>query len=299
MTTTQSIPLEFSDVPVLDVKADAIRLEMVPVEAGGQPRIEVDARGNSSRQPVTVEKDIDTNAVRVRVHTSWADLPFAGEDVVKRMRIYVPQHVRAKLVSSMGRVRVEKLAGCDLDIATSAGTVELDDVRGRLSVSVDSGSVRGEHLGGTFNVRSQAGSVKLSIDALDPGTHTVRTSMGAVKVELAKGLTVRVETSATLGSARSNYPSTPNADTVLRLEAELGSVKVREGGTPEDARHGDWPDWRRFWHDVVGSVAEQLDTPPKAPKKVSDAELREVLDLVQQGKITAADAERLIRAMGV
>jgi hypothetical protein len=159
--------------------------------------------------------------------------------------------------------------------------------------------VRGEHLGGTFNVRSQAGSVRLSIDALDPGTHTVRTSMGAVKVELAKGLTVRVETLATLGAARSNYPSTPNADTVLRLEAELGSVKVREGGTPEDARHGDWPDWRRFWHDVVGSVAEQLDTPPKAPKKVSDAELREVLDLVQQGKITAADAERLIRAMGV
>jgi len=302
MTTTQTIPLEFGDTPVLDVEADAIRLEVGPVEAGGQPRVEVDARGGASpRSPVTVDKDADTGAVRVRVKTSWVDLPFAGDDVVKRLRLYVPQHVRAKLVSSMGRVRVERLAGCDLDISTSAGTVELDQVRGRLSVSGDSGSVRGEHLGGTFNVRSQAGSVRLSIDALDVGTHLVRTSMGAVKVELAKGLSVRVETSATLGSARSNYPSTPGAETVLRLEAELGSVKVREGGSAEDPLHGDWPDWRRFWHDVVGSVAKQMDPEPRPPprKQVSDAELREVLDLVQQGKINAADAERLIRAMGV
>lgn len=295
---TQTIPLELGETPVLDVQADAIRLEVGPVEAGGQPRVEVETRGGGGRSPVEVTKDGDTT--RVRVRTAWAELPFAGEDVVRRLRLYVPQHVRARLHSSMGRISVQELAGCDLDISTSAGTVELDQVRGRLSVSVDSGSVRGDHLGGTFNVRSQAGSVRLGIDALDPGTHLVRTSMGAVKVELAKGLAVRVETSTTLGSARSNYPSTPNADTVLRLEAELGSVKLREGGSPEDVRHGDWPDWRRFWRDVVGTVAEQLDVPPPQPqKKVSDAELREVLDLVAQGKITAADAERLIRAMGV
>lgn len=297
--TTQTIPLEFSDTPVLDVEADAIRLEVSPIEGGATPRVEIDARSREGTSaPVSVEKQGDT--VRVRVKTSWVDLPFAGEDVVKRIHLFVPPHVRAKLASSMGRIRVERLAGCDLDISASAGTVELDQVRGRLSVSVDSGTVSGAHLGGTFNVRSQAGSVRLSIDALDPGTHLVRTSMGAVKVELAKGLSVRVETSATLGSARSNYPSTPTAEAVLRLEAELGSVKVLEGGAAEDPRHGDWPDWRRLWRDVVGSVTEQLD-PPAAPRRkpVSDAELREVLDLVQQGKLSAADAERLIRAMGV
>lgn len=295
----QTIPLQLGEVPVLDVQADAIRLELGPVEPGGQPRVEFETRGGGgARSPVEVTKEGD--AVRVRVRTPWAELPFAGEDVVRRIRLYVPQHVRARLHSSMGRVSVQELAGCDLDISTSAGTVELDRVRGRLSVSVDSGSVRGDHLAGTFNVRSQAGSVRLGIDALDPGTHVVRTSMGAVRVELAKGLAVRVETSTTLGSARSNYPSTPDAATVLRLEAELGSVKLREGGSPEDVRHGDWPDWRRFWRDVVGTVAEQLDVPPPQPqKKVSEAELREVLDLVAKGKITAADAERLIRAMGV
>jgi hypothetical protein len=299
MTTTQdSIPLELGESPVLDVEADAIRLEVLPVESGSQPRVEVDSRGHSNRRTSPVTVDRSGEVVRVRIRTSWVDLPFAGEDVIKRIRLFVPQHVRAKLSSSMGRVRVERLAGCDLDISTAAGAVELEEVRGRLSVSVDSGSVRGSHLGGTFNVRSQAGSVRLSIDALDAGTHLIRTSMGSVKVELARGLVVRVETSATLGSARSNYPSTPGAEAVLRLEAELGSVKVRESGSTEDPRHGDWPDWRRFWHDVVGSVAEQIA--PRPPRsKVTDAELREVLDLVQNGKISATDAERLIRAMGV
>lgn len=298
MATTKTIPLELADPPVLDVEADAVRLEVGPVEAGGASRIEVDTRGPAGeRSPVTVEQVDGTT--RVRVRTSWVDLPFAGDDVVKRLRLYVPPHVRAKLSTSMGRLRVERLAGCDLDISTSAGTVELEQVRGRLSVSVDSGTVKGEHLGGTFSVRSQAGAVSLGIDALDAGTHVVRTAMGSVKVELAKGLAVRVETSATLGSARSSYPSTPDAEAVLRLEADLGSVKVREGGAAEDARHGDWPDWRRLWRDVVGSVAEQLETkPPPSKRPVSDAALREVLDLVQQGKLTSAEAERLIRAMG-
>jgi hypothetical protein len=177
----------------------------------------------------------------------------------------------------------------------------LDDVRGRMKISVDSGSVKGEKLGGTFDIRSMAGSVKLGIVSLDAGDHIVRAAMGAVKVELAAGLLVRVETSATLGSARSNYPSTADAPAVLRLEAELGSVKVRQVDPSADERHGDWPDWRRTWQNVSQAVASTLaavdELAPKPPRPEPTDEVRRVLELVQEGALSVPDAERLLRAM--
>ena len=126
---------------------------------------------------------------------------------------------------------------------------------------------------------------------------------------LAPSVVVKMEAHTTLGSTRVSHPSTPNAEATLILSAELGSIKVKTGHDVEDPRHGDGPDWRRFWRDVAGkALAVAFDETPRAvmvtpapevkPQPVPEAELRKVLELVEQGKLTAPDAERLIRAMG-
>jgi len=216
------------------------------------------------------------------------------------VRLFVPPHVRAKLAVQGGKLTIDGLAGCDLSVAATAGSVELDRSRGRFALAVDSGMVRGERLGGSFDVRCQAGAVTLGLDALDPGVHHLRTTMGSLKVELAPGLDVKLESNATLGSARASYPSNPDAKTTLRLSADLGAVRVREGGAVQDDRHGDWPDWRRFWRDVVDpiSTAAANTVPTQAPPAAqSPDELRRVLELVQSGALNVADAEKLIRAL--
>lgn len=223
--------------------------------------------------------------------------------MVRKLTLVVPEHLRARIRQDFGQLFVERLAGCDLDLSASAGTISLEDVKGRLKISVDSGTVSGERLGGTFDVVSQAGSVKLNIDSLDPGEHRVRTAMGSVKLLLAPSVLVKIEAHTTLGSTRVSHPSTPEADARLVLSAELGSIKVKTGGVAEDPRHGDGPDWRRFWRDIADralSVAFDDHAPKTEPavKPVPEAELRKVLELVEQGKLTAPDAERLIRAMG-
>jgi hypothetical protein len=298
MSHRQTIPLEFSTLPRLDVEASAIRLEVRPVEPGGQPRVELEAHHGSGEQSlVDVRRDGDLLVIRQRAEPGewqW------GPDLVRSMRLFVPRSVRARIHSNTGRIFIEGLEGCDLELHTVAGAVDLDDVRGRLRLSVDAGTVRGDHLGGTFEVRSQAGSVKLSIDALDAGVHHIRTAMGSVKVELASGLDVNVETATTLGSARSKYPTNPHAAATLRLEADLGSVRVREGRRVDDSRHGDWPDWRRLWqHAGPGSTTAPTasDAAPAPKPAIDEAALRQVLTLVQDGKLSASDAERLIRAM--
>jgi hypothetical protein len=77
---------------------------------------------------------------------------------------------------------------------------------------------------------------------------------------------------------------------VLKLEVELGAVKVREGIDYVDPRHGDWPDWRKTWLVVLIVEMRSLVEHP-----VSD--LGAILEMVQDKKISADEAERLIAAL--
>ncbi len=303
MSRTQSYPLDLAAVPQLDVTATALRLDVEACAPGEAPRMEVDARLPKDG-PLPVEVRRDGDVTRLVVRQGWEEFPFLDE-AIRGLTLFVPAQVRLVLRCDVGRVSVKGLQGCDLTVATTAGAVELEDVRGRITLAVDSGSVKGERLSGTFQVRSQAGSVRLSIDALDAGQHLVRTSLGSVKVALATGLAVRLDTATTLGSVRCSYPSTPDAPAVLRLEADLGSVRVRDGGQAEDTRHGDWPDWRRLWQQVqdvasapsTAHAGATVATHPAAARAADPEALRKVLELVETGKLSAADAERLIRAM--
>jgi hypothetical protein len=290
----QSLPLPLSDRPTVVLNANALDLELLPLEPGEAPSLEVSG-GREALKGISIEREGD--ATRIELPGFWS-----GFELPSRLTLKVPQHVRARIANDAGRIRVEGLAGCDLDLVSQMGSITLEDVRGRLKLQVDSGSIKGDHLAGTFDVRSTAGSVKLRVDALDEGTHVVRTTMGSVKVELAKGQAVKIETRTSLGTTRTRYPSTEDAKRVLKLEADLGSVKVSEVDGVEDERHGDWPDWRRTWNDVASAVAATFNAPagpvaPTPPKADVSAEVRKVLEMVSQGVVSVDDAERLIRAM--
>lgn len=296
----QTIPLELSEKPEIDVRVQAERIRVFPIEPGGLARIEVSMRRGAEVAPIELSRDGDRLIIAgTKNPSAW---PWPGAGMVNQLVLYVPQHIRARIKQDFGQLFIERLAGCDLDLSASAGTIALTDVHGRLTVSVDSGTVSGEHLGGTIDVHSQAGSVKLGIDALDAGEHRVRTAMGSVKVFLAPSVKVKMEANTTLGSTRVTHPNSPDADAVMRLDAELGSIRVKTGADAEDRRHGDWPDWRRLWRDFAKqAVAVAIDEIPRAlpsNARVPDEELRKVLELVESGKLTAPDAERLIRAMG-
>ncbi|MFT3836553.1 MAG: hypothetical protein QM723_06120 [Myxococcaceae bacterium] len=308
MRHEQSIPLPFGPEPVLDLHADATKVEVLPVARGEEPRIEIEGKGEiDGRAPLKVEQR--GAVVFVRLDHEWVERwPTPME--IKKLILHVPAHVKAKLHCDMGKLRIHGLAGCDLDVEGNAGKLELDEVRGRLKLTMHMGSIYGERVGGTFDVRTDAGSVALAIDALDEGEHFMRTSMGSVKVDLARGLDVYVDGSTTLGSVRSSYPSKRDAKTVLRLESQLGSVRVREAGEPDDPRHGDWPDWRKWWADArevivtnVPAASEYIPPAPPEPAEPTEAQqerelsTRKILEMVQDGKLTPVEAERLIRAM--
>ena len=289
MKGKKSWPLPFGSRPVLDFEVNAARIEVLPVEPHGQPRIEVkrafsalDIRSVGEKVFVRLAGNFDepegTGVLEGAVMTLMRG-GYGGE-----FTVYLPQSVKARLSTSMGQARISGLKGCDLEASTNAGQLELDDCRGRFSLKAKAGQIIGKRLGGTFAVESGAGEALLDIVQLDDGLHTVRSTMGSVKIDLVPGLDVRIDSRTVMGSTRTKYPSNREAKAVLQLEADLGAVKVREGEPYEDPLHGDWPDWRKTW---LTAAAE-----PAGP-----GELRTILELVQQKKISAEEAERLIAAL--
>jgi hypothetical protein len=309
MAETKSLPLPFAETPVLELQTTASDLELVPIERDGVPRIE--SRHDPMELGIGV-KVVD-GVVQLRFGPAesgwrWLKQAHAG------LTLYLPKNVRARIRNDMGSVRIQNLDGCDLDVSTSAGQLRLEDVHGRLKLHADAGEIRADHVGGSLDVSCNAGSAKLSIDHLDAGEHHVRSSMGSVKIDLTTGLQVRIDAHTVMGSTRVRYPSTADAAAVLKLDADLGSVKVNDGGTTEDPRHGDWADWRKSWADkewaqgfepigpawerwaeTARAVAKSVFQPPAPP--VGSEELRRILSMVEAGKINASEAEKLIRAI--
>ncbi|MBK7860071.1 MAG: hypothetical protein IPJ65_15940 [Archangiaceae bacterium] len=296
--------LPFEGRAELDFEVNAARIEVLPVEPGGTPRIE------SRRPGAPLEIRSVGGKVSVRLAGNWGVDVDLGAGVLEgavstllrggyggEFTVYLPQSVRARLAANMGQARVRGLAGCDLELTTNAGQIEVDDCRGRFVLKAKAGQIIGRRLGGTFAVESGAGEVVLDIVALDEGVHTVHSTMGAVKIDLRPGLEVRIESRTVMGSTRTRYPSKSDAKTVLKLEAELGAVKVREGDGAPDPRRGDWPDWRKVWSDAA-------ETPDPSPAYAGQTgavahptELRTILELVQHKKLSAEEAERLIAAL--
>ena len=279
----RTIPLPLGDNPILDFEANASQIVVVPVESGEAPCLE----GDPSTDP-EVRLEGEVVVVRPNARSFLAGWDLSANTVVLR----VPAHLKGRFRCDMGRAVIRGLAGCDLEVSTQAGSLELHRVHGRMKLRAGAGQIRGEELGGTFDVDCGAGSARLGIVALDPGIHTVHSNMGSVRIELAPGIEVRIDARTVMGSTRTRYPSNPNAAAVLKLEAELGSVRISEGAGDADSRHGDWPDWKRRWE-----AAEAFITEPPAKPAPSGEELRQILSMVEAGKINASEAERLIRAI--
>ena len=275
--------LPFGQPAELELQTEVGSLRLVPVEPGQAPRLEL-SHGSTEHCEVHVDKVGET--VRVALDRRRSINWFGGWEC--KATLYVPRDVHAHVQTNAGSVTVEDLAHCELGIKANAGKIELEHVHGLLHLAADAGSVQGRDVGGYLDVETQAGSVRLEITELQAGEHRIRAAMGSVRVELAKGLDVCVDTHTSLGSVHNNYPSHQAAPARLLLSTEMGSLRVDEGrmarspARPAAAAHH--------------APAESRPQPPA--EKPADPELERILKMVEAGELSAKEADDLLQALG-
>lgn len=288
MTARWELPLD--EHPMLEVTAEMAQISLVPTLVGEKPFVE--AIGSDR-----VQVGIRAGDGVTRVHLEQ-DVGFFGFARNKaRIVLHVPSNVRASVRTEAGRLRAERLHGCQLTLETEAGEVQLDDVHGTMRIVTEAGKIDGESLAGSFDVATSAGAVYLDILALDPGKHRVATSVGAVKIDLARGILVRIDARTTMGTSRVQYPSQREAPAVLAVDAEIGAIKVREStrlGIAIDA--SERGPYRTVDAVEVAAPAAHAEPTPVAPE--DDAQLDAILRRVAEGSLSPRDAGSLLRALG-
>jgi hypothetical protein len=287
MQNTNTWDLPFGSPAELELRSEWGSLALLPVEPGKQPRLEL---SHDSVESVDVHVEKVGHVVRVVLDPHRSFKWFGNWEC--RAAAYVPRDVHASVETNAGSVSVRDLDGCQLGIKANAGKIDLVKVRGLLHLSADAGSVTGREVGGYFDVETQAGSVRLEIVDLQPGEHRVRATMGSVRLELARGLDVCLETHTTLGSVRTQFPSRSSAPAKLVLSTEMGSIRVEEVSSPAST----WP------HPDAPTAPSPPEPPAPEPTdarpSATDPELERILKMVESGDLSAHEADELLRAMG-
>src|SRR5579864_308300 len=254
--------LPFEQPAVLELRSEYGTLALQALEPGQQPRLEL-LPGSADNVEVSVDKR--DQVVRVGLDPLPGFRWFGAWEC--RAVLYVPKDVRAAIQTNAGSVSVRGLEGCELGIKANAGKIDLVDVYGLLHLGADAGSITGRAVGGFFDIETHAGSVRMEILDLQPGEHHIRASMGSVKLELARGMEVCIETHTSLGSVRNSYPVRTEAPTKLVVTTEMGSLRIDEAGVVRAERRV--------------PVSEQ-----PAPKR-EDPELERILKMVEAGELSA------------
>ncbi len=132
-----------------------------------------------------------------------------------------------------GTIRVERCSGYS-DVTCHAGNITLDRVSGESHLRSSSGSVRGVALaGGTVEVRSEAGAIRLQFDD-PPDNVDASAGVGAVTIELPRG-EYAVSTSTALGIARiEDVQVTPTSKHVVVARSDVGAVRIAGSSLPFD-----------------------------------------------------------------
>jgi hypothetical protein len=263
-------------------------LELKPIEDGGVARVEVPHQ-NWFVPEIELDDGVVTVHFRARVHEEreggfLSNLWPLGWGSMGQAVIYVPNDVHGRIHTEMGRIRAHDLEVAELELSSSGGAILVRHVHGALKLHTEAGKVEGRGLSGAIFAETQAGAVHLDIDALSPGSHVARTQVGAVRIDLAPGIAVDIKAHTELGKARVTYPTQPGAAAVLKVSTEVGAVQVRERRGTSDADFASWSD---------SAGRGRAGAPPPTP----GPEIRKVLDLVAEGKVSPADAEQILKAM--
>ena len=227
-----------------DVQAETINKEF-KVSKGGLLKIATDVGA------IEIESH-NKNTVLVEVHIDGrdedkmdVDLKHRGDDVIitgnldrggfyffnghnslsVKYTITVPQHYNLDLDTSGGHIDIDNLNG-EVDAHTSGGSISLTHVNGDIDIKTSGGAIDVDDVTGTIIAHTSGGSVKARLFKSPTGDSKFSTSGGSISAYLAKDIAVDLIAKTSGG----------------RVSTELdvnGSIKKRKikgtinGGGPE------------------------------------------------------------------
>ncbi|MCP4321585.1 MAG: DUF4097 domain-containing protein [Alteromonadales bacterium] len=192
------------------------------VAAGGFLKLATDVGAididTHSKDTVLVEVNIsgkDEDRMRVDISKSGDDVNIDGElnrsgfgfgstSIRVTYKITLPESYNVNLDTSGGSIEIEDLKG-EVSAHTSGGSISVEDVEGDVNIKTSGGSLTLENIIGEINAKTSGGSIKLKL-ADNPIQDTqVKTSGGSITAYLANDVAVDVSAKTSGGRVSSEF----------------------------------------------------------------------------------------------
>ena len=215
----------------------------VEIESHDQNEVRVDARargfgpGGANFRVVPRRGDVEVRGAA----PGW--LSFGSR---MRVRVRVPFAYSVDVSTSGGDVNVEQLRGSvrvkssgsrieigqiegDIDLDTSGGEIQAQEIFGEVRVRTSGGSIKLSEIRGEVDARTSGGSIE--VDGVAGGVNA-RTSGGSIAVRFVADVAGRIETSG--GNIQIRVPGRTNID--LDAVASGGGIEIERELRPQGRR---------------------------------------------------------------
>jgi DUF4097 and DUF4098 domain-containing protein YvlB len=214
-------PERFSDETTVREDIRTIQL----IDSSGS----VTVRGDEDTSEVTVERTVSYRGERTVDETHEVDgdtleLHGCGRRCSVDYTIEVPAGVDVRGSTSNGAIELTGVG--EVDVLTSNGRIELEEVTGSVSAETSNGRIIGRDLsGGGVRVSTSNGAIELELG--EPQDVEARTSNGAIRLEVPHE-SYRVSTETSNGDTDLEVQNDADGRFSLDLRTSNGSITVTE-----------------------------------------------------------------------
>jgi len=217
-----------TDVGTIDIDSHAKNTVLVEVEISGNDEDKMRVDIKKSGDDVLINGDLNRSG-----------FGFGSTSIRVSYKITLPENYNIDVDTSGGSIEIEDLKG-KVDAHTSGGSISVEDVEGDVSIKTSGGSLELENIIGKINAKTSGGSIKLKLPNSPIQETRVKTSGGSITAYLAKDVAVNLSAKTSGGRVSSEFSVNGQIEkrsikgTIngggpeLALKTSGGSVRVKE-----------------------------------------------------------------------
>ncbi|AAZ24284.1 DUF4097 family beta strand repeat-containing protein [Colwellia psychrerythraea] len=203
-----------TDVGAIDIETHAKETVLVEVEITGKNEDDMEVSFKNNGDDVTIKGDFDRSGFN-----------FGNNHIRVTYKVTLPQTYNVDLNTSGGSIEIEDLEG-EVDAYTSGGSISLEDIQGNVDIKTSGGSLDLDNITGKIDAHTSGGSIELKLPTKPTKDSKVKTSGGSITAYLVKNVAVNLSAKTSGGRVSSEF----TVDGKITKRSIEGTIN---GGGPE------------------------------------------------------------------
>ena len=203
-----------TDVGAIDIETHAKETVLVEIEITGKNEDDMEVSFKNNGDDVTIKGDFDRSG-----------FSFGNNHIRVTYKVTLPQTYNVDLNTSGGSIEIEDLEG-EVDAYTSGGSISLEDIQGNVDIKTSGGSLDLDNITGKIDAHTSGGSIELKLATKPTKDSKVKTSGGSITAYLVKNVAVNLSAKTSGGRVSSEF----TVDGKITKRSIEGTIN---GGGPE------------------------------------------------------------------